>query len=99
MTREDPARAAAPSAPAATFDTSPVEKLVDERHHEQIDATMMTVERARARAERAAAALRADGADEHLIEALERAERELSNTGRALMQGALFAAPSVQTSL
>jgi ABC-type sugar transport system ATPase subunit len=71
---------------------------VDETHFAEIDAAMLYIEEARARAERAAKTLRAEGADEHLAEALEGAQEQLSDVARALRQGTLFAVPSGQTS-
>ncbi|MGH3002571.1 MAG: hypothetical protein ACRDM1_07940 [Gaiellaceae bacterium] len=71
---------------------------MDETHFAEIDATMVYIEEARARAERAAKALRAEGADAHLVEALEQAQDQLSSVGRSLRQGTLFAVPSGQTS-
>lgn len=72
---------------------------MDESHYSEIDAAMLYIEEARARAERAAATLRAAGAEPHLIEALERTQEQLSESGSRLMQGTLFAVPSAQTSL
>lgn len=60
---------------------------------------MLYVEEARSRAERAVNALQKSGADEHLIEALIQAENELSEVGRRLRQGTLFAVPKEQLSL
>ncbi len=71
---------------------------MDETHFAEIDAAMLYIEEARARAERAAKTLRAEGADEHLIEALESAQEQLSDVARSLRQGTLFAVPSGQTS-
>jgi ABC-type cobalamin/Fe3+-siderophores transport system ATPase subunit len=71
---------------------------VDETHFAEIDAAMLYIEEARARAERAAKTLRAEGADQHLVEALEGAQEQLSDIARALRQGTLFAVPSGQTS-
>ena len=71
---------------------------MDETHFAEIDAAMLYIEEARARAERAAKTLRAEGADAHLIEALEGAQEQLSDIARALRQGTLFAVPSGQTS-
>lgn len=68
----------------------------DEKHFEQIDVTMMYVEEARSRAERAAEALRRSGAEPHLIEALEEARDQLSATQKLLLQRTHFAAPSAQ---
>jgi hypothetical protein len=72
---------------------------VDEKHFAEIDAAMIYIEEARARAERAAKTLRAEGADGHLVEALVEAQDQLSEVARALRQGTLFAVPSGQISL
>ena len=72
---------------------------LDEQHFHEIDVAMLYVEEARARAERGADALRRAGADAHLVEALERAESELSEIARRLRQGTLFAVPKEQLSL
>lgn len=72
---------------------------MDEEHFSEIDAAMLYIEEARARAERGAAALRKAGAERHLIEALERTQKQLEDAHRTLMQGTLFAVPSAQTSL
>lgn len=60
---------------------------------------MLYIEQARSRAERAAAALRKNGADEHLVDALTQAEQELSDLARRLRQGTFFAVPKEQLSL
>ena len=72
---------------------------MDETHFAEIDAAMLYIEEARARAERAAATLRSQGAGPHLIEAVEDAQEQLSDVARALRQGTLFAVPSGQTTL
>ena len=72
---------------------------LDEKHFAEIDVAMLYIEEARERAERAAAALKASGADAHLIEALERSTAELSEVARRLRQGTLFAVPKEQLSL
>jgi septation ring formation regulator EzrA len=72
---------------------------MDEQHFAEIDVAMLYVEEARARAERAVETLRKSGADEHLIEALAKAEEELSDVARRLRQGTLFAVPKEQLSL
>jgi hypothetical protein len=72
---------------------------VDEPHFAEIDVTMLYIEEARARSERAVATLRSAGAEAHLIEALERSQQELSLTGKRLRQGTFFAVPSAQTTL
>ena len=60
---------------------------------------MLYIEEARARAERAAEALRREGAEPHLVEALERTRDELSDVARRLRQGTFFAVPKEQLSL
>ncbi|HEU0336172.1 MAG TPA: hypothetical protein VFR43_06430, partial [Gaiellaceae bacterium] len=63
---------------------------LDESHFAEIDVAMLYIEEARTRAERAAEALERAGADRHLVEAVERAEREISDVARRLRQGTLF---------
>jgi hypothetical protein len=75
------------------------EAALDELHFAEIDVAMLYLEEARSRAERAAGALRRAGAEPHLVEALERAEEELSDVARRLRQGTLFAVPKEQLSL
>ena len=72
---------------------------MDERHFAEIDAAMIYIEEARARAERAAKSLAAEGAEPHLVDALAEAEEQLSDVARSLRQGTLFAVPSGQSSL
>ncbi|MGI8805925.1 MAG: hypothetical protein ACR2IN_09625 [Thermoleophilaceae bacterium] len=48
---------------------------MDEEHFSEIDAAMLYIEEARARAERGAAALRKAGAEPHLIEAHQALQR------------------------
>ena len=72
---------------------------MDETHFAEIDAAMIYIEDARARAERAATALRDGDAEPHLIAAVEDAQEQLSEISRSLRQGTLFAAPTGQTSL
>lgn len=72
---------------------------LDEKHFAEIDVAMLYIEEARERSARAAAALRAGGAEAHLIEALERSEAELSDVARRLRQGTLFTVPEEQLSL
>ena len=72
---------------------------MDENHFAEVDVALLYVEEARARAERAAAALRAAGAEAHLVAALEQSQSELADVHRTLMQGTLFAVPSAQTAL
>jgi hypothetical protein len=72
---------------------------LDEQHFAEIDVAMLYIEEARSRAERAVDALRKSGADEHLVEAVAKAETELSDVGRRLRQGTLFAVPKEQLTL
>jgi len=72
---------------------------LDEKHFAEIDVAMLYIEEARKRAERAAAVLRADGAEQHLIDALERSEEQLTDVARRLRQGTFFAVPKEQLSL
>lgn len=72
---------------------------MDEEHFAEIDVAMLYIEQARERTERAATALRAEGADAHLIEALERSTAELSDVARRLRQGTFFTAPKEQLKL
>ena len=72
---------------------------LDEKHFTEIDVAMLYIEEARERTERAALALKAEGADAHLIEALQRGEAELSEVARRLRQGTLFAVPREQLEL
>jgi hypothetical protein len=66
---------------------------------EQIAIVELALEKSRARTERAAKALRDLDADQHLIEALERTQEEISATARRLRQGTYFAVPDSQTSI
>lgn len=72
---------------------------LDEKHFAEIDVAMLYIEEARERTERAATVLRSEGADAHLIEALERSTAELSEVARRLRQGTLFAVPKEQLKL
>jgi septation ring formation regulator EzrA len=72
---------------------------LDEQHFAEVDVAMLYIEEARERCERAAKALRKDGADAHLAEALERSTAELSDVARRLRQGTFFAVPKEQLEL
>ena len=71
----------------------------DEAQWREIDVAMLYVEEARARAERAAKTLKSTGAEQHLVEALERTQVQLSDTARKLRQGTFFAVPTAQGTL
>ena len=88
-----------PSASSSSVKRERRLQQLDEKHFAEIDVAMLYIEEARERTERAATALKAGGADEHLIEALERSEAELSDVARRLRQGTLFAVPKEQLSL
>lgn len=87
------------SATSSTVSAERRRQELDEQHFEEIDVAMLYIEQARSRAERAAEALRKAGADDHLIEAMTRAQEELSDVARRLRQGTLFAVPKEQLSL
>ena len=75
------------------------EKPQPDEHWAEIDVAMLYIEEARRRAERAVAALRSDDADAHLVAALERSEKELSDVARRLRQGTFFATPNEQVTV
>jgi hypothetical protein len=87
------------SADSSTLSRERREQELDEQHFEQIDVAMLYIEEARSRTERAAEALRKLGAEQHLVDAMERSERELSDVARRLRQGTLFAVPKEQLTL
>ena len=72
---------------------------MNEAHFAEIEKTLLFVSDARKRAEKAAKELKRDGADAHLVAALESAERELEALGRRLMQQTYFAVPKDQLEL
>ncbi|MEK6278264.1 MAG: hypothetical protein AABM29_09660 [Actinomycetota bacterium] len=71
----------------------------EEANFIEIEGVELSIEKTRARAERAGKALREQGADPHLIEALERTQEDLSTLARKLRQGTYFAVPDAQTSI
>lgn len=72
---------------------------MDEAHYLEVEKTLLYVSEARQRCERTLTLLRKEGADQHLIQALERAEADLGATHRRLMQETLFAVPEAQLSM
>ena len=72
---------------------------MNEAHFAEIEKTLLFVSDARKRAEKAAKELKRDGAEAHLVAALESAERELEALGRRLMQQTYFAVPKDQLEL
>lgn len=91
--------AARPSARSSTVFSERRRQALDEQAFEQIDVAMLYIEEARARTERAVAEMRKLGAEPHLIEAMERAQEELSDLARRLRQGTFFAVPKEQLTL
>jgi hypothetical protein len=73
-------------------------RVLDQTSFKQVESTMVYVEEARARAERAVKELRQMGAEPHLIEATETLQEELSDLGRHYRHGTYFAVPRNQTS-
>lgn len=71
----------------------------DEQTYGEVDVVLLYIEDARRRSERAAAALRAGGAEDFLVEALERAQEDLSEAAKRLTQGTFFAVPKAQLTL
>lgn len=88
-----------PSEASSTVEVVSHAETSDEAEFAEIDVTMLYIEEARARAERAAATLRSTGAEPHLIAALERSQEQLSEAAKKLRQGTFFAVPTAQTSL
>jgi hypothetical protein len=89
------------SSSAASSRVEPERRLqeLDEKFFAEIEVAMLYIAEAHERAERTAKTLRADGADAHLVEALERATAELSDVARRLRQGTYFAVPKEQLNL
>jgi hypothetical protein len=69
---------------------------MNEAHFREIEKTLLFISEARKRAERTAANLESDGAEQYLVEALRQAERDLEELGRVLMQQTYFAVPDDQ---
>lgn len=64
---------------------------MNEAHYSEIEKTLLYISDARQRAERAANDIRVDGAEPHLIAALEGAAADLKDLQRTLMQATYFA--------
>lgn len=73
-------------------------RVLDETSFRHIESTMVYIEEARARAERALKELRQTGAEAHLVEATEQALEELTDLVRRYRHGTYFAVPRNQTS-
>lgn len=72
---------------------------MNEDHFRDIEKVLLYVSEARRRADDSATALSKAGAEEHLVEAVREAERELADLHRRLMQGTYWAVPTQQISL
>jgi hypothetical protein len=70
-----------------------------ERVYGEVDVVLLYLEDARGRAERAATELRAGGAEDFLVEALERVQEDISAASRRLTQRTFFAVPTAQLSI
>ncbi len=71
---------------------------VDEASFKRIESTMLYLEEARARADRAVAEMREIGAEVHLIEATEKVRDDVADLARHYRHRTYFAAPRAQTS-
>jgi hypothetical protein len=75
---------------------TPVE--LDEESFRKIESTMLYLEEARARAERAVKEMRELGAESHLVDATEQVHDDLTELTRRYRHRTYFAAAKVQTS-
>ena len=71
-------------------------QALDEKQYGEVDVVLLYIEEARRRAERAVSELRDGNAEDFMIEALEQAQGELSQTAKKLIQGTFFAVPKAQ---
>jgi hypothetical protein len=71
---------------------------LDEESFRRIESTMLYLEEARSRAERAAKEMSDIGAETHLIEATETLRNDLAELARRYRHRTYFAAPEAQTS-
>lgn len=71
---------------------------LDEESFRKIESTMLYLEEARSRAERAAKEMQDLGAEPHLVEATERLRDDLGELARHYRHRTYFAAPKAQTS-
>jgi hypothetical protein len=72
---------------------------VNEAHFREIEKVLLYVSEARKKAATVADAIERDGAEPHLVEALNQAEKELADLHRLLMQGTYWAVPKQQMTL
>lgn len=88
-----------PSEPAVKLEPEMNPQARDEQQYGEVDVVLLYLENARRRAERAAADLRAGGAEDFLIEALEQVQEDISDAAKKLRQGTFFAVPDAQLTL
>jgi hypothetical protein len=84
---------------AGASDATRTMQSVNETHFAEIEKVLLYISEARRRAEKTAKTIGKDGAEVHLVEALEEAERDLEILGRTLMQRTYFAVPKEQLTL
>lgn len=72
---------------------------MSEAHFREIDKVLLYAAEAKRSAERVEQQLARDGADAHLVEALQRTQEELGEVHRHLMQGTDWAVPKQQLSM
>lgn len=72
---------------------------MNESHFAEVEKTLLYISEARERAETARRTLAKDGAEPHLVEALETAQRELLALHRRLMQRTYFGVQKEQLTL
>jgi hypothetical protein len=72
---------------------------VVEVHSKEVERVLLFVSDAQERARRAADQLRQDGADSHVVEAIEGAQDELADLHRRLMQSTYYAVPETAQKL
>jgi hypothetical protein len=75
------------------------DRTMNESHFAEIEKALLYISEARERAQNAARTVARDGAEEHLVEALEDADRELLALHRRLMQRTYFAVEKEQLTL
>ncbi len=88
-----------PSAASARVASEMNAQQLDEKHYGEIDVVLLQIDAVARRVEKAAAELRAGGAEDFLVEALEQAREELAETSKRLTQRTFFAVPKEQLTL
>jgi hypothetical protein len=72
---------------------------VVEEHSKEVERVLLFVSDAQERARSAADQLRRDGADDHIVEAIEAAQEDLAALHRRLMHSTYYAAPNAAQQL